>query len=102
MSYASEPLGSKSLARFGMRRGVYDGANKRRFVLSEIAPNGLTLRREFDTKGERDAFALERLNQALGAKACRDGVKWYHNPFPSGSVEAYQWDQGHTKQRTRA
>lgn len=31
-----------------------------------------------------------------GLRAQREGVKWWNNPYPSGSREAYRWDKGHT------
>lgn len=34
-----------------------------------------------------------------GVEAELAGVKWWQNPNPSGSVAAYQWDQGHTDAR---
>ncbi|UTU07712.1 hypothetical protein CcrC1_gp521 [Caulobacter phage C1] len=34
--------------------------------------------------------------QRAGYEAQRAGVKWWHNPHPSGSPAAYQWDEGHT------
>lgn len=34
-----------------------------------------------------------------GYAAAARGVKWWHNPHESGSVEAYQWDKGHTRYR---
>lgn len=37
-----------------------------------------------------------------GAKAKYEGIEWWKNPYPSGSVVAYEWDQGHTAARKRA
>jgi hypothetical protein len=37
---------------------------------------------------------------AQGEQAHHDGVKWWNNPHPSGSVKSYIWDQGHTAART--
>jgi hypothetical protein len=37
-----------------------------------------------------------------GAKAHADGVKWWDNPYPSGSPAAYEWDKGHTAARRSA
>lgn len=37
---------------------------------------------------------------AEGVKAAQAGVKWWINPYPSGSTQAYQWDKGHTAYRT--
>lgn len=49
-------MNARQLAKYGMRRGAYDGANRRRFVLFQ--DNGENeIRREFDTKRERDEFA---------------------------------------------
>lgn len=39
--------------------------------------------------------AIER----QGFEAQRNGVVWWNNPFRSGSVEAFQWDRGHTLAR---
>jgi len=30
-----------------------------------------------------------------GFDACKKGVDWFENPYPSGSCEAWQWDWGH-------
>ena len=57
----SDELSARNLARHGLRRGAYDGANKRRFVLFESIGNGNERRQEFDRKCERDAAALARL-----------------------------------------
>ncbi|WP_273033166.1 hypothetical protein [Pseudaminobacter soli (ex Zhang et al. 2022)] len=35
-----------------------------------------------------------------GYEAARRGVKWWRNPYPSGSEDAYTWDKGHTRFRT--
>lgn len=35
-----------------------------------------------------------------GYEAAQNGVKWWNNPHPSGSVESYDWDKGHTRFRT--
>jgi len=51
----------RNLRKYGLRRGAYDGARKRRFVLFESLHNGNELRREFDTARERDAKCRERL-----------------------------------------
>ncbi|UTC28669.1 hypothetical protein MARCHEWKA_01560 [Brevundimonas phage vB_BpoS-Marchewka] len=40
--------------------------------------------------------------EGAGYAAARRGVKWWNNPHPSGSVEAYTWDRGHTRYRTAA
>lgn len=34
-----------------------------------------------------------------GVAAAKNGTPWYNNPYKSGSVEAYQWDKGHTHYR---
>ena len=34
-----------------------------------------------------------------GYLAAQRGVKWWHNPYPSGTVDAYEWDCGHTRYR---
>lgn len=34
-----------------------------------------------------------------GFKAEQEGIKWWVNPYESGSVEAYEWDKGHTGAR---
>lgn len=34
-----------------------------------------------------------------GYQAARRGVKWWQNPHPSGSADAYAWDKGHTRYR---
>lgn len=38
---------------------------------------------------------LTDIEQA-GLDAQRAGVKWWHNPHPSGSALAGRWDYGHT------
>jgi hypothetical protein len=48
-----------------------------------------------DTRGSKKLAAL----RAQGFKAHHDGVKWWHNPHKSGSLEAGAWDAGHTKAR---
>jgi len=61
-----EPLSARNLAKYGLRRSAYDGARRRRFCLFEGAEhNGekVEVRREFDTKTERDKAALERLHE---------------------------------------
>lgn len=47
------------------------------------------------TKDESRAEAL----RTAGVLAERQGVKWWNNPHPSGSVDAYEWDKGHTAAR---
>lgn len=59
-----ELLSKRNLAKHGMERGAYDGAQKRRFVLfsrHDATPGNVT-RREFDTKRERDQYALAVLS----------------------------------------
>lgn len=68
-------LSARRLAKLGLRRGAYDGANRRRFCLFEDLRNGLELRSEFDTKRERDAAclaAVERLMASRHAPAERE------------------------------
>lgn len=60
-----DELSSRNLAKHGLRRGAYDGANKRRFVLFVKLPNGNERRSEFDTKKERDNAARNKLLEAL-------------------------------------
>lgn len=65
-----ESLSAKRLARHGMRRGAYDGANGRRFVLFHPSDDPQNvLRSEFDTKRERDTFALALVDAPLAAVA---------------------------------
>ena len=47
--------------------------------------------RAFDAAHEHENVVFKE-----GVKACRDGVKWYSNPYPSGSSSAYEWDRGHS------
>jgi len=73
----------------------------------------------FDSKGfidacgvtldaDEDESALDAIKAQIeaitkaGAQACRDGVKWWNNPHPSGSVAAKAWDNGHTTARPSA
>ena len=60
-----EPLSARNLARFGMRRGAYNGANGRRFVLY-YKDDKREWAVEYDTKRERDNKALELL--AIGSE----------------------------------
>ena len=55
-----DELSSRNLAKYGMRRGAYNGAYKRRFVLF-IRQGENDQRHEFDTKGARDDFARAEL-----------------------------------------
>lgn len=50
----NDDLSARRLARFGLRLGAYDGANRRRFVLFTNNYDGTVSRREFDTKTERN------------------------------------------------
>lgn len=63
-----ERLSARNLRKYGLRRGAYDGARSRRFVLFE-ACGANEVRREFDTKAARDEMALRRLEaiEAAGA-----------------------------------
>lgn len=47
---------NRVIRKYGLRKGVYDGAHGRRFVLfdSWYRDDGTVLRREFDNKRERD------------------------------------------------
>lgn len=56
-----DELSSRNLAKYDMRRGAYDGANKRRFVLFVPGHDGNEWRYEFDTKKERDDIARIKL-----------------------------------------
>lgn len=58
-------LEARNLRKYGMRRGAYDGANKRRFVLFIKLPNGNERRSEFDTKKERDEYARVRIRDGI-------------------------------------
>jgi hypothetical protein len=64
----TEELSARNLAKYGLRRGAYDGANKRRFVLFTSVVMGVETRSEFDTKRERDVAALTAVRRALKAK----------------------------------
>lgn len=63
---ATEPLSARNLKKHGMRRGAYDGANRRRFVLFVDNRDGTESRHEFDSKSERDQFALQQLLELTG------------------------------------
>jgi len=58
-----DQLSARNLAKYGLRRGAYDGANRRRFVLfcASRFGTGIEERREYDTKRERDAAAIAEL-----------------------------------------
>lgn len=73
---ASDPLAARNLARYGLRRGAYDGSNRRRFTLYEDGENNgeaVTWTREYDTKRERDAAALARLDTIKAERAKNRG-----------------------------
>lgn len=59
----NEVLSARNLARYGLRRGAYDGANRRRFCLfcASLFGTGIEERREYDSKAERDAAAVVEL-----------------------------------------
>jgi hypothetical protein len=57
-----DKLSARYLAKHGMQRGAYDGSRSRRFVLF-VTDNATTWRHEFDTKRERDAYALAQLEK---------------------------------------
>lgn len=61
----NDVLSARNLARYGLRRGAYDGANKRRFVLFQAIGMGVELRHEYDTKRERDDAALRLMRKAM-------------------------------------
>ena len=83
-------LSARNLRRHGMRRGAYDGATKRRFVL--FVDEGATeWRHEFDTKAERDAYALRslaRIQDAQERKRTRLELHRAHvgEHLPSGTL----------------
>lgn len=61
-----EPLSSRNLARYGLRRGAYNGGNGRRFVLfQEAVRHGerVEVRWEYDSKAERDARAMQLIKE---------------------------------------
>lgn len=60
----SRLLAAPYLRRRGMRRGVYDGGNNRRFCLFISAGDGTEWRHEFDTKTERDNYTLRLLSES--------------------------------------
>lgn len=67
-----EPLSARRLSRYGMRRGAYDGANRRRFVLFYPSEDSQNLsRREFDSKKERDEFAIAMLEKRSAINSIR-------------------------------
>lgn len=60
-------LSARNLAKYGLRRGAYDGATERRFVLFESGTDPATgkaveWRMEFNTKRERDEAARAKLD----------------------------------------
>lgn len=83
----TEPLSARNLARYGLRRGAYDGANRRRFVLFEADGKGNEIRREFDTKGERDTVAMTRLAELSQTHDYRVTVNYQ---TPTGNAASWQ------------
>lgn len=67
----ADPLVARYLKRFNMRRGAYDGGNGRRFVLFTKGDRNEIheWRREFDTKRQRDQFAIGWLTGILQKRA---------------------------------
>lgn len=59
-----DPLSARNLAKYGLRRGAYHGARGRRFVLF-VREGRSEWRHEFETKRERDNFALRKLAEHL-------------------------------------
>ena len=72
-----DELSARNLAKHGMRRGAYDGATKRRFVLFASNGDGTETRSEFDTKRERDDYARRKLARARTPETA---------PTPSGGL----------------
>ena len=66
-------LSARNLAKWGLRRGAYDGANSRRFVLFESTGKGTEWRREYTSKRERDAACAKRLEELRGVT---EGWMW--------------------------
>lgn len=63
-----DPLSARNLAKYGLRRGAYDGATCRRFVLFETGHcNGeaIETRSEFDVKADRDIATSNALAKRL-------------------------------------
>jgi hypothetical protein len=54
-------LNPEALKHHGLRRGAYDGARKRLFVLFQSNGDGTEMAREFDRAGERDEAAWREL-----------------------------------------
>lgn len=69
-----DELEARKIKRYGLRRGAYDGANKRRFVLFVSAGEGLEMRHEFDTKAARDDYARTVLadRKAAGLRSIKN------------------------------
>jgi len=65
MSSVSICLNARYIRRYGLRRGSYNGANKRRFVLFADTGNGTEMRYEFNTRRERDIKALGMLRARI-------------------------------------
>lgn len=59
-------LSARTLEKHGLRRGAYDGANKRRFCLFERIGDGYEVRREYDSKKARDEAAIRFLRIKRG------------------------------------
>jgi hypothetical protein len=67
----ADELAARNLAKWGLRRGAYDGARSRRFCWFEKA--GITeWRREYTSKRERDGALRQRLAEL------RDRAAVYH------------------------
>jgi hypothetical protein len=60
-----DDLSARNLRKYGLRRGAYDGANRRRFVLFASVGMGVETRSEYDTKRERDEAARAAVRRAL-------------------------------------
>ena len=56
-----DELSARNLAKWGLRRGAYDGSNSRRFVYFESLGNGNERRHEYTSKRERDGALRQRL-----------------------------------------
>jgi hypothetical protein len=88
MTAVVEPLGSRNLARYGLRRGAYDGGMRRRFVLFRSGVSDgerVEWRSEFDTKRERDDNATHLLAVAQGQQdqsgwTFAKGEGWRYDP----------------------
>jgi hypothetical protein len=69
------------------------------------ANDSATVRHFRKTSGTPDwykkKYGMNEDVSAEGEKAAKAGTKWHENPHPSGSKNAYEWDKGHTKVRTK-